>query len=264
MLLRPEEARAQALEAGPYLKENWSAEAIAPLWEAALGLPAKPREPGRVVTEPLRPVAHAWSWFGLQGRNRRPWLLAGDTASPEQVEAARVQDFLVMSLGTGFRTVPVDLALVVDVETLQAHGEALLANAGFVLVPADLHHRGWAAGRSLASWGADLPALARLRDEGRLVRFDLWTGSEHGVDGDFAAEEVPLRLLAKAGVRTVRTLGLVRPEPTAAGFEALTSIRERVTGGACTRSTPPETSRNSARLNGDWNSILLRVRCTVS
>jgi hypothetical protein len=232
VLQRPEEAWARAREAGPYLEQNWSAEAVAPLWEAALGLPAKPREPGRVVTEPLRPIAHAWSWFGLEDRSRRSWLLVGDAATPDEVEAARRRDFLVMSLGLGFRSGPVDLAYVTDAETLQAHGEALLANAAFVLVPAELHGRGWAAGRSLTSWGADIPALARLRDEGRLVRFDLWTGSGYGIDGDFASEEVPLRLLAKAGVVTVRTLGLVRPEPSATGFEALTSIRERVTGGA--------------------------------
>lgn len=231
VLLRPEEARARAGEAGPYLEQNWSAEAVAPLWEAALRLPARPREPGRVVTEPLRPVVHAWSWFGLEGRSRRPWLLAGDLAAAEAVEAARRQGLLVMSLGAGFRRFAADLACVVDAETLQAHGEALAANAAFVLVPADLHSRGWAAGRSLASWGADIPVLARLRDEGRLVRFDLWTGSEHGIEGDFASEEVPLRLLAKAGVRTVRTLGLVRPEPSVTGFEGLASIRERVTGG---------------------------------
>lgn len=231
VLLRPDEARARAREALPYLEEIWSAEAIAPLWEAALGLPAKPREPGRVVTEPLRPIPHAWSWFGLEGRSRKPWLLAGEAASPEDVTAAREQGLLVLSLGAAFESFAVDLAYVVDAEIFETCGEALVAQAACVLVSQDLHAQGWAAGRSLASWGADLKALAELRDQGRLVRFDLWTGSDHGIDGDFAGEEVPLRLLAKAGVRTVRTLGLVRPEPSATGFEGLVSIHERITGG---------------------------------
>ena len=114
-----------------------------------------------------------------------------------------------------------DLAYVVDAETLESQGENLLAKAAFVLVPSDLHGQGWAAGRSLASWGADIPALAELRAQGRLVRFELWTGSPHGIDGDFATEAVPLALLRKAGVHDVRTLGIVAPEPNVSGFEGL-------------------------------------------
>ena len=227
VLLRPQEARARAVLARPYLEQNWSAEAVAPLWEAALGLPAKPREPGRVVTPPLRPVTQAWAWFAVERRAQRPWLLAGEAAEAAEVEAARRGGALVMSMGLSFVRLACDLAYVVDAETFEAQGEALLANAAFVLAPGDLHGRGWAAGRSLASWGADLSALARLRDEGRLVRFELWTGSPHGIDGDFASAEIPLRLLAKAGAREVRTLGLARAEPSVAGFERLPELRSR-------------------------------------
>lgn len=221
VLLHPDEARARAAEARPYLEAHWSAEAVAPLWEAALGLPAQPREPGRVVTPQLRPVAPAWAWFAQGQRARKPWLIAGEAADADAVETARAAGTLVMSLGLGFTQFACDLAYVVDAEVFERHGQALLDQAAFVLVPADLHGRGWAAGRSLASWGADLPVLAQLRAEGRLVSFDLWTGSVHGIDGDFVTDEVPLRLLAKAGVAEARTLGEVRPQPSVSGFEDL-------------------------------------------
>jgi glycosyltransferase involved in cell wall biosynthesis len=227
VLLRPDEARARAAEARAYLQAHWSPEAVAPLWEAALDLPARPREPGRVVTPQLRPVTPAWAWFAQDGRARGPWLLAGEAADPAEVEAARREGARVMSLGLGFERTPCDLACVVDAEVLAAHGPALAEHAAFVLVPFDLHGRGWAAGRSLASWGADLPVLARLRDEGRLVGFDLWTGSSHGVDGDFATDEAPRALLAKAGVRRIQALGLVWPQPSVQGFEALPTIGQR-------------------------------------
>lgn len=232
VLLHGPEARAKASGARAYLEDNWSSDAVAPLWEAALGLPARAREPGRVVTAPLRPVQHAWSWFAAEDRARRPWLIAGEAASAADVEAARKQGALVMSMGAGFERFRADLAYVVDAETFEERGEALAANADVVLIPSDLHGGGWAAGRSLSSWGADLPVLRRLRDEGRLVRFDLWTGSANGLGGDFASAEVPLRLLAKAGVREVRAVGLKRPEPSATGFEALISVAERNGGAA--------------------------------
>jgi hypothetical protein len=132
-----------------------------------------------------------------------------------------------MSLGAGFESFECDLAYVVDAEMFESRGRALLANAAFVLVAADLHWRGWAAGRSLPSWGADIPALAELRAQGRLVRFDLWTGSAHGVGGDFSSEEVPLALLRKAGVEHVSMLGVVRPAPSVAGFDALEPVGAR-------------------------------------
>ena len=224
VLQRPEAARARAAEARPYLEAHWSPEAVAPLWEAALDLPAKPREPGRVVTPPLRPVTPAWAWFAQEGRARRPSARAGEAADPGEVQAARESGALVMSLGLGFAHFACDLAYVVDAEVLEANDRALLDKAAFVLVPSDLHGRGWAAGRSLASWGADISTLARLRAEGRLVAFDLWTGSGLGIEGDFATEEVPLRLLHKAGVREARTLGTTRRQPSVSGFEDLKTV----------------------------------------
>jgi glycosyltransferase involved in cell wall biosynthesis len=227
VLLEPGAARARAAEARPYLEAHWSSEAIAPLWEAALDLPTNPREPGRVVTPPLRPVMPAWAWFAREERSRRPWLLASDAADPQAVAAARADGALVMSLGPGFDQFDFDLAYVTDAETLEACGEALTERAAFVLVPSDLHSNGWASGRSLASWGADLEALARLREEGRLVSFELWTGSAHGIDGDFASEDLPRRLLSKAGVRQVSARGVSAPLASVEGFETLRTVGER-------------------------------------
>ena len=143
--------------------------------------------------------------------------------------AARAEGHLVMSLGAP--SFEVDLAYVIDAEVLAADAEALRANAGFLLVASDLHDRGWAAGRSLASWAIDLEVLRQFQAEARLVRFDLWTGSAAGVFGDLETEEVPLRFLTQSGVRSVHSLGLTRSEPNLTGLEGLSSILDRHTGG---------------------------------
>ncbi len=232
VLLEPEAARARAGEARLYLEAHWSAEAVAPLWEAALDLPALPREPGRVVTPPLRLVTPVWAWLAAEGRSGRPWLLAGDGADPAQVRDAQARGALVMAMGPRFDVLACDIAYVLDAETLESEGDALLAKAAFVLVPKDLHAHGWASGRSLASWGADIPALAELRESGRLVSFDLWTGSPNGIAGDFSGEEIPQRLLAKAGVTRVTVQGVLRPAASVDGFADLPSIAERIRTGA--------------------------------
>ena len=232
MLLRPEAARARAAAARPYLQAHWSPVAVAPLWEAALGLDARPPEsPARLTIEPGRPIPLAGAWLARERRNARSWLLAGEDASPALVAAAQAEGLMVMSLGAAAPLTQADIAYVVDAEILAAHPEALAGKARFLLVPEDLHSRGWAAGRSLSSWAADLPVLRKFQEEDRLVLFPLWTGGA-GVTGDFSSADVPLRLLAEAGVRTVRSLGLTSREPATTGFEGLRSVLGRHLGGA--------------------------------
>ncbi len=64
-----------------------------------------------------------------------------------------------------------------------------------------------------------------------MVCFALWTGSAHGIEGDFATDDLPRRLLAKAGVSQVTALGLARPTASVGGFEDMPSVSERVAAG---------------------------------
>jgi hypothetical protein len=229
VLLRPEEARARAAGARAHLEAHWSAAAVAPLWESALGLTSA-AAPGKLMVEPPSAVPAAGDWLARERRSDRAWLLVGEGAPPDKVVEARGQGTLALSLGRGFAACEVDAALVIDAETLAADGERLITSARFLIVPNDLHWRGWACGRSLQSWAVDLPALRRMLDEDRVAGFDLWTHDATGLFADVEGEEVPLRLLADVGVREVRSLGLARAEPACSGFEGLPSMLERTTG----------------------------------
>ena len=230
VLLRPLEERARAGGAKAYLEAHWSARAVAPQWKAALGLEPDGVTGRRITIEPGPAIVGAAKWLRAERRNERPWLLVGEAANPEDVATARRQGFLVMTLGAAAAWVEADLGYVVNAELMAEQGEALAAHARAVLVPLDLHSDGWAAGRALRSWAADLPVLDQLQEDYRLVRFDLWTGGG-GVEGDFGSEEVPLRLLAAAGVRRVRHLGLLETAAATTGFDGLTTIAERNGGG---------------------------------
>ncbi len=229
VLLRPLEERARAAGALEYLQANWSSSAVAIQWEVALGLAPAVGGRARMTVEPGRPIPHALAWLASERRNERSWLLAGEEASLEAVTAARRQGFLVMSVDGAMADA--DVACVIDAETLVRQGEALTGAARVLMLPSDVHLNGWATGRSLASWAADMPALWRMREDDRLVQFDLWTGGRGGIEGDVRGVEVPLRLLANAGVRLVRTLGLRAAPRASAGFDGLSSIAERRGGG---------------------------------
>ncbi len=218
VLMRPQEARARAAGARAFLEANWSARALAPAWEAALGLPAG-GAPAQVRTDPVRPVTHVLDWLASHGRARRRWIIAGEEADPKALARARADGAMAIALGPGLAA---DLALAIDAETLDEAFEA-----EFLLVPTHLHSNGWATKRGLASWGADLPELRRFRDAGRLLRFDLWTGTPQGLQADLDGEDIARRLLESAGVAAVTSLG-VRPRAAAStGFDQLSSILER-------------------------------------
>ena len=230
VLLRPDAARARARKALAYLDANWSAAAVAPQWEAALGL--------GIVTAQARPCASdaITDWLIGEARAERTWLLAGPAADPLLVAQARTDGLLVMFLGAGFTRFEADLAYVADIETVIANAAALERGARYLLMPADPHVGGWATGRRLESWAADLPVLRRMKAAGRLLNFDLWTGSPQGAAGDFQGVETPLRLLVGAGTRLVRHLGVDLP----AANDAIgpTSILERQGGLAQVLATP--------------------------
>ena len=230
VLLQPEQARARAAAARPYLEARWSAEAVAPLWEAALGLePGAPVRRELALTAEPPPPPFSW-WLRQSGRSAHPWLIAGREAPLSLVREAQAQGFLVMTVGEEIRRYAAEVAYVPDLETVHAHGEGIFKRAKFLLMPQVPHLGGWAGGRTLESWSADVPVLKRLRREGRLLGFALWTGSADGVFGALDGCEVPLRLLERAGVQTVRQLGFEPPAPPA---EGPTSILQRRAGALC-------------------------------
>jgi hypothetical protein len=228
VLLRPEEARARAGGARAYLEANWSERAVAPQWEAALGL-AGGASPGAVVVDPGPAVPLAGQWLRRERRNDRAWLVLGPAADIRALEPRDGE--LVMSLGAAALEATCDLACILDIEKLCEAAELLAARARWVLTPSVPHSHGWPVGRDLDSWSADVPVLRRLRAEGRLVRFDLWPGSPQGFIGPLDGPEVPLALLAEAGVRRVRYAGFSPRQPSASGFDGLSSILERTSGG---------------------------------
>lgn len=229
VLLRPQEARVRAGGARAYLEANWSDRAVAPQWEAALGLTGEAAA-AAVVADPGPPVPTLGQWLGRERRRDRPWLVLGPGAEAAP-EVGPGQGELVMSVGLAGLQAGPELACLLDVEDLAGHAEAIAARARWVLVPSVPHSRGWPAGRDLDSWSADVPLLARLRAEGRLVRFDLWPGSPDGLVAPLEGPDMPLALLAEAGVRKVRFTGFAEPQPSVSGFDGLRSILERARGG---------------------------------
>ena len=73
VLLHPQQARARAAQARPYLEAHWSAPAVAPLWEKALGLPSVPGDQisNRVKADARKPSPNVFAWLERVRPGRR-------------------------------------------------------------------------------------------------------------------------------------------------------------------------------------------------
>lgn len=145
-----------------------------------------------------------------------PWLLLGKGPSFAQRHRVDWPAFRTLGLNHVVRVQPVDVAHAIDIEVVQEVGaERLCAGAGVLVMPWHPHVGCRATSKTLADWTRELAALDMLSRQGRLLWYRLETGRRFPeqrpgpvVPVRCFSAEAALFLLAEAGVRTVRTLGI--------------------------------------------------------
>lgn len=142
-----------------------------------------------------------------------PWLILGKGPSFSKRAEYDLTPYKLLSLNHAVREQPVTLAHVIDLDVIVACADVLEANAGAVVMPWYPHVNNDAGRESLAEAAERIPVLKRMSEQGRLLWYNLATAHEaHGdspvVPVLWFSSEAALNLLAMAGVRRVRSLGI--------------------------------------------------------
>lgn len=143
----------------------------------------------------------------------RPWLVVGKGPSFAQVGSVPLGDWRVLTLNDAVRAVPhVDLAHFIDLDALE-RCSGVLERARCIVMPWFPHRGNRPGPLHLGALSRQHPVLARLRAQGRLLWYDLSSAPQRQgawpvVTATFFSAEAALDLLASAGVRTVRTVGV--------------------------------------------------------
>jgi hypothetical protein len=158
-------------------------------------------------------MQHFFEWFAHCANPARPWLILGKGPSFGLRDRFDLSGYELLSLNHAVREQPVLLAHIIDLDVVDACGDALLNQAGFTVLPWYPHVRSSPGTRSLAELVPSHPLLRRLDAEGRLLWYDLSTAPRrHGpgpvVQATYFSAEAAVNLLARAGVRCVRSLGV--------------------------------------------------------
>ena len=159
------------------------------------------------------PVQHFFDWFSQRVRPEEPWLILGKGPSFASRQSYDLSGYHLLSLNHAVREQPVLVAHMIDLNVVEACGDVLESQARFLVMPWYPHVHNRPGSRSLEALLPSSPPLQRFARSGRLLWYDLSTSLvRHGagpvVNASYFSAEAALNLLAVAGVRRVRTLGV--------------------------------------------------------
>lgn len=167
-----------------------------------------------------------FQWFAGRIQPSEPWLILGKGPSFASRGRFDLSRFHLLSLNHAVREQPVLVAHVIDLDVVQACGDAIEQNARVLVMPWYPHVHNLAGHRTLEEVAEELPVLGRLKAEGRLLWYDLSTSAiRHGlgpvIQATYFSAEAALNLLALAGAQRVRSLGVDGGSTYSGAFEDL-------------------------------------------
>jgi hypothetical protein len=172
-------------------------------------------------------VKSFFEWFAASGiAPSNPWLILGKGPSFSQRDSFDLKPYRLVSINHAVREQPVTVAHVIDADVIDACEDVIEKNAKVVVMPWIPHVKNGPGPLTLEETARNRPALGRLKEQGRLLWYNLGTGREVR-DGSpvvpvkYFSGEAVLNLLATAGVRTIRSLGVDGGASYSPAFEDL-------------------------------------------
>lgn len=154
-----------------------------------------------------------WIHEGINDSNT-PWLILGKGPSFSKLHEFDTSRYFKLSLNHAVREVKVKLAHIVDFDVAETLGEVLDKNAEYVVMPWHPHLNNKASRLNLRELIERCPVLQKINLENRLLWYNAQTSPFPNPECSiivglrYFSVEGALNLLALAGVRKVRTLGV--------------------------------------------------------
>lgn len=139
-------------------------------------------------------------------------LIFGKGPSFSKRDNFDISKYLTMSLNHAVREQPVKLAHIIDLDVIDHLDGILERNAEFVVMPWHPHVNNGPGQVSLEELATSHPGLQRLNKARRLLWYNLSSAKAREgypvIQARFFSAEAAVNLLAEAGVKTIRSLGI--------------------------------------------------------
>lgn len=172
-----------------------------------------------------------FSWMKLEDRSSKPWLMFGKGPTFERHREVPDLDekFLTVGLNHICRQRNVLLTHMIDANVL---GEVagIQDKTKFIIMPWQPHVEFRPTPKTLDKFVEASPVLQQVEKEERLIWYNCSTGSKPrpgspGVGVSWFSAEAVVRMLAMAGVKVLRTLGVDGGNQYATSFKDITPFR---------------------------------------
>lgn len=157
-----------------------------------------------------------------------PALILGKGPSFREPTSVEKHHFITIGLNHVCRETKVDVAHIIDIDVINQLGDKLYDNAHFLFMP--YHpHAGWRPHPTvrLADLCTSHTIISKMASEGRVFGYNLSTikatvGDSPVVNAKYYSAEAAVDLLAKLGVKQIRTLGIDGGNQQSPSFNDLT------------------------------------------
>jgi hypothetical protein len=172
-----------------------------------------------------------FSWMKLEGRSSKPWLMFGKGPTFERHREVPDLDekFLTVGLNHICRQRNVLLTNMIDANVL---GEVagIEGKTKFIIMPWQPHVNFQPTKKTLDKFVEESPVLQQMEKEERLLWYNCSTGNKPrpdspGVGVSWFSAEAVVCMLAMAGVKVLRTLGVDGGNKYATSFKDIAPFR---------------------------------------
>jgi hypothetical protein len=164
-------------------------------------------------------------WFRDRAFPAKPWLVLGKGPTFDRRREFDLGKYNLLALNHVIDELKVDVAHIIDIDVVGDCSAALARNCDWLLMPRYPHVRSTHGDRALEGWFDEFPVLREIDSRGRLVWYNLATGTPEPESlviaaGNFSSEVV-IGILARMGVKTIRSLGIDGGRSYASAFRHL-------------------------------------------
>lgn len=143
----------------------------------------------------------------------KPWLVLGKGPTFARRYEIDLEQYNTIALNHVVREQCVDVAHIIDIDVVEACGDALVHNSTWLLMPRHPHVNCIASDYlELSDWVKLIPALAEVESRGKLIQYSFShepTSEDHWTIGArYFSSEAALGILGRMGIKTVRSLGI--------------------------------------------------------
>ena len=152
-------------------------------------------------------------WLTANHFPDKPWLILGKGPTFAKLNQVNLAQYNTLSLNHVVRELKVNVSHIIDIDVIESCSAELKSNCDWLIMPRRPHVSNRPSEiLTIEDWKNSIPILRELDEAGKLICYDLALGeparTPSEIEVHYFSSEAALGILARMGVKTIRSLGV--------------------------------------------------------